>query len=180
MTSLFSDASHAGPASPCLGVDARNGWTDAAVELLSLLWIEGDLSAALIARRLGVTRNAVLGKVHRLGLSHRRPPKVRRPRAPREPRARRTAGAPATRRSAAAARAPDPAPVVDVGPGLCAHLEDMPHRGCRSPLGDPRAEDFSFCGRRTAVPPYCDPHRALAFQPGGVVSAERLLRRFGD
>ena len=47
------------------------GWTDERVELLKKLWAEG-LSASQIAGRLGgVTRNAVIGKVHRLGLSGR-------------------------------------------------------------------------------------------------------------
>ena len=42
-------------------------WTDDRVEVLKKLWAEG-LSASQIAARLGgVTRNAVIGKVHRLG-----------------------------------------------------------------------------------------------------------------
>ena len=46
-------------------------WTDERVELLKKLWADG-LSASQIAGRLGgVTRNAVIGKVHRLGLSGR-------------------------------------------------------------------------------------------------------------
>jgi len=49
------------------------GWTDERVEQLKQLWTEG-LSASQIARQLGgVTRNAVIGKVHRLGLQQRRP-----------------------------------------------------------------------------------------------------------
>ena len=50
------------------------GWTDERVELLKKLWLEG-LSASQIAKQLGgVTRNAVIGKVHRLGLSGRATP----------------------------------------------------------------------------------------------------------
>lgn len=46
-------------------------WTDERVELLKKLWLEGK-SASVIAKELGdVTRNAVIGKVHRLGLSNR-------------------------------------------------------------------------------------------------------------
>ena len=46
-------------------------WTDERVEVLKKLWIEGK-SASFIAKKLGgVTRNAVIGKVHRLGLSNR-------------------------------------------------------------------------------------------------------------
>ena len=46
-------------------------WTDERVELLKKLWADG-LSASQIAAELGgITRNAVIGKVHRLGLSGR-------------------------------------------------------------------------------------------------------------
>src|ERR1700760_961415 len=64
------------------------GWTDERVELLKKLWQEG-LSASQIAKQLGgVTRNAVIGKVHRLGLSGPAapPPPSRSPfKAPRPP-----------------------------------------------------------------------------------------------
>ena len=66
-------------------------WTDDRVELLKKLWTEG-LSASQIAGRLGagVTRNAVIGKVHRLNLSGRvqqqRSAQPRAPRKQREPR----------------------------------------------------------------------------------------------
>src|SRR5271166_5123559 len=50
------------------------GWTDERVETLKKLWLDG-LSASQIAKQLGgVTRNAVIGKVHRLGLSGRATP----------------------------------------------------------------------------------------------------------
>src|SRR5881394_175256 len=53
---------------------ANMGWTDERVELLKKLWQDG-LSASQIAKQLGgVTRNAVIGKVHRLGLSGRATP----------------------------------------------------------------------------------------------------------
>jgi len=58
------------------------GWTDERVELLKKLWMEG-LSASQIAGELGdgVTRNAVIGKVHRLKLSARAKPTNTAPRA---------------------------------------------------------------------------------------------------
>src|SRR5271154_5454753 len=63
------------------------GWTDERVEQLKSLWTEG-LSASQIARALGgVTRNAVIGKVHRLGLAGRATPaRIERPRLPSAPR----------------------------------------------------------------------------------------------
>src|SRR4051812_833531 len=104
--------------------EAANAWTDERVERLKKLWSDG-LSASQIAAELGggVTRNAVIGKVHRLGLSGRGKPTgtgTPRPRkvAPRAP------SAPVTldilrRRSATAlapARAPQPEPEVAFEP----------------------------------------------------------------
>ena len=62
------------------------GWTDEKVELLKKLWAD-RLSASQIAAELGgITRNAVIGKVHRLGLSGRaKSPSSASPR-PRKPR----------------------------------------------------------------------------------------------
>jgi GcrA cell cycle regulator len=50
----------------------QNDWTPERTAALIALWSE-DLSTAEIGRRLGITKNAVIGKVHRLGLPHRRP-----------------------------------------------------------------------------------------------------------
>ena len=61
----------------------QTNWSDDRVEQLKTLWTEG-LSASQIARALGgVTRNAVIGKVHRLGLAGRASPsRSERPRLP--------------------------------------------------------------------------------------------------
>ena len=78
------------------------GWTDERVETLKKLWLDG-LSASQIAKSLGgVTRNAVIGKVHRLGLSGRATPsqparttfKAPRPARPAQPQAPRRVAAP--------------------------------------------------------------------------------------
>jgi len=63
------------------GVTVFMSWTDERVEMLQQMWSEGQ-SAAQIAKTLGgVTRNAVIGKVHRLGLSNRAPAAAARPAA---------------------------------------------------------------------------------------------------
>jgi GcrA cell cycle regulator len=55
----------------------QNDWTPERTAALIALWNE-DLSTSEIGRRLGITKNAVIGKVHRLGLQQRRPsPKAR-------------------------------------------------------------------------------------------------------
>jgi GcrA cell cycle regulator len=80
------------------------GWTDERVELLKKLWMEG-LSASQIAAELGdgVTRNAVIGKVHRLGLSNRGGPVPEEGGRPVEP-------VPAAAKPAPAVAAPPPEP----------------------------------------------------------------------
>lgn len=157
---------------------SSGGWTHDAVETLVRLWGTGDLSAAMIARRLGVTRNAVLGKVHRLGLS-----KPRRPRpsaiapTPRPAKPRRVASA--TRAPASPPVRVSPQPTAEIGRGLVARLEDLPTRACHWPLGDPQAADFAFCGRPSETGPYCLAHMGMAYRGRGVDVAElaRLLRR---
>ena len=79
------------------------GWTEERVELLKKLWSDG-LSASQIAGRLGgITRNAVIGKVHRLGLAGRAT--TSRMRAPR-----------LRHRVAPAPMRPAPAPAAAVAP----------------------------------------------------------------
>lgn len=142
------------------------GWTDDRVESLKKLWLDG-LSASQIAKLLGgVTRNAVIGKVHRLGLSGRATPSqparpvFKAPRPPRPP----VASPPVQRRAAAPVPAPRPVPYVEQR-GTATVLTLGAHM-CKWPIGDPSTEDFSFCGRRsTPEGPYCVEHARLAYQP---------------
>ena len=149
-------------------------WTDERVELLKKLWSEG-LSASQIAAELGgVTRNAVIGKVHRLSLSGRAKQsnatqRPRRARAPRTPRAQRpmTIGNTALKIQ----RAPQPRrlPVADdvvVPIPLRTSILALGEKTCRWPIGDPTEEDFSFCGHAPREnTPYCEYHARIAYQP---------------
>lgn len=54
------------------GAMSNNEWTPERIAALIALWGE-DISTSEIGRRLGITKNAVIGKVHRLGLPKRRP-----------------------------------------------------------------------------------------------------------
>ena len=165
------------------------GWTEERVAILKKLWLEG-LSASQIAKQLGgVTRNAVIGKVHRLGLSGRAAPsKPARPafKAPRP--ARPAAAAPSAPRRIAepvAAAAAVPAPrYVDEAPGSATVLTLGAHM-CKWPIGDPALETFTFCGRRTGGEgPYCGEHARVAYQPAqtkkrsGSSDLARSLRRY--
>src|SRR5690242_19504857 len=120
------------------------GWTDERVESLKRLWLDG-LSASQIAKQLGgVTRNAVIGKVHRLGLSGRATPsQPPRPvyKAPRAPR-------PASPSSLAPRRMapslPEPQPVYCVEePGSATVLTLGAHM-CKWPIGDPASDNSTF------------------------------------
>ena len=163
------------------------GWTEERVELLKKLWLDG-LSASQIAKQLGgVTRNAVIGKVHRLGLSGRAAPS--QPARPvfKAPRAPRPTPAPAPRRvEAHTHHAPAPQPVyyAEELPGSATVLTLGAHM-CKWPIGDPATEGFSFCGRRSdADGPYCVQHSRIAYQPqqarkrSSATDLARSLRRY--
>jgi GcrA cell cycle regulator len=160
----------------CPMTDAH--WSDARVTTLKSLWLDG-LSASQIAGQLGgVTRNAVIGKVHRLGLSGRAEPLApTRPARITTPRVRVRAGPlPAPKsRSTPLPHLVEPAPE---GPGLVTSMAALGTHVCKWPIGDPKADDFTFCGRG-AEGPYCRDHAAVAYQPGKVVRLDRdpVVRR---
>ncbi|MEI2384204.1 GcrA family cell cycle regulator [Breoghania sp. JC706] len=158
-------------------------WTTERVDLLKRLWSEG-LSASQIATELGgVTRNAVIGKVHRLGLSGRaktaaapakprrtRPATTAAPARPAAPAAPRTIGATALKTEAApvAAVATQPAPVAElvIPQEQRATILQLNERTCKWPIGDPSTDDFYFCGRNSEPGvPYCPHHCRIAYQP---------------
>jgi len=152
-------------------------WTDERVETLKKLWTDG-LSASQIAKQLGgVTRNAVIGKVHRLGLSGRAAPSrpARRP-APRPaPRAVKPVAAKSEERaSTAPAQASEPAPRIPAAPQEAARLPNGEYATvltlregmCKWPIGDPSDAEFRFCGRSTHIgTAYCEAHAQVAYQP---------------
>jgi len=156
-------------------------WTEDRVAILTKLWADG-LSASQIAKELGeVTRNAVIGKVHRLGLSGRakpsRPkrtaatpkttakkvkaaPKARTPRAPSAPRT------PQQIVAAAAVPAPPPLEAKKMSNGEFATILTVTDHMCKWPIGDPSKSEFRFCGRKTDPDePYCVAHSRVAYQP---------------
>ncbi|MGV9005924.1 MAG: GcrA family cell cycle regulator [Brevundimonas sp.] len=139
-----------------------SAWTEDRIGRLKTLWLEGR-SAAQIARELDhdITRSAVLGKVHRLGLSagraHSRGAARSRLSPPRERRAR---PAVAVQTFAGPASTPTSTP----GHGQ-ATLMSVRRCECRWPYGDPKDHDFSLCGRPVARGAFCDPHAAVAYRP---------------
>ncbi|MGX9355426.1 GcrA family cell cycle regulator [Roseobacteraceae bacterium S113] len=105
-------------------------WTDERVELLKKMWGEGQ-SASQIAKELGgVTRNAVIGKVHRLGLSNRAGAGAStKSDAPKE--------APKAKAKPAAKPAPKPAAAAEPAPAPEAKAAPIPARKQIIPAGQP-------------------------------------------
>lgn len=163
--------------------DAVTGWNDERVALLGKLWAEG-LSASQIAAILGggVTRNAVIGKVHRLGLAGRVKPGA--PAQPRPAKPSRPAARPVTLTPSAADDgadgeageheiAPARSDEVALPPSERVSIMDLRESMCRWPIGDPAKPGFGFCGHRASPGvPYCAAHCRLAYQP--VADRKRL------
>jgi GcrA cell cycle regulator len=163
-------------------------WTDERVELLKKLWSDG-LSASQIAAELGgITRNAVIGKVHRLGLSGRaKSPSAgaARPRKPRAPAHMLRIGRGAIRGNTALAHAyeievdNEPELIDNIIPiGQRRTLLELNEQTCRWPVGDPGAGDFFFCGGNTIGGlPYCAYHSRIAYQPAADRRRDRRAAR---
>src|SRR6201987_1927624 len=125
-------------------------WSDDRVEQLKKLW-EAGLSASQIAAELGnVTRNAVIGKVHRLGVSR-----------------------PVSRGNTALAHffeveiEADPIAFDNVVPmSQRLSLLELSEATCHWPIGDPSSSEFFFCGGKAlACLPYCAHPSRIAYQP---------------
>lgn len=151
-------------------------WTDERVDQLKRLW-EAGLSASQIAGELGnITRNAVIGKVHRLGLSGRAKSPTSaapRPRKARAPAHIMRISRPVARGNTALAQAfeveleADPVAYDNVVPmGQRRTLLELTEDTCRWPIGDPGSTEFFFCGGKSlASLPYCAHHSRVAYQP---------------
>jgi len=154
--------------------DIGMSWTDERVELLKKLWSDG-LSASQIAAELGgITRNAVIGKEHRLGLSGRAKSAssaAPRPRKARSPMMR--IGRASIRGNTALAHAYEmeaeaaPELIDNVIPiGQRRTILELTEQTCRWPVGDPGSTEFFFCGGNTLGGlPYCAYHSRVAYQP---------------
>lgn len=176
-------------------------WTDERVERLKRLWAEG-LSASQIAAQLGgVSRNAVIGKVHRLNLPGRakaggsssatrpakRPAQTQRPATFQNRPAANTTTRTVTRAAGSTMLKEEVEVeayeevevrrslnvVVPISRRLA--LTELTERTCKWPIGDPMKDDFHFCGCEIAdSAPYCTYHAKLAYQP---VSERRKAAR---
>lgn len=159
----------------------QNTWTDDRVTMLKKLWADG-LSAAQIAGELGggLSRNGVIGKVHRLGLSGRisagsnlrrnenqffTPPVMRMVKLHKQP----VFGGPIVNelKIVEYKTAPDlQALNAAIPPEQRCALQDLTDETCRWPIGDPCEPDFHFCGGAAkSKEPYCSGHMRIAYEP---------------
>lgn len=156
-------------------------WTDEMVEDLRKMWKEG-LTTGEIGRRLQVSKNSIVGKVHRLGLSGRpspikkkeensteeaaKPAKVATPKA-----------TPVKEKEAekieikAEAKESKTSETPKFSPRERSHkvnhnvsLADLDNHTCRWPVGDPKDENFHFCGKKVKIgQTYCEEHATIAY-----------------
>jgi len=130
-------------------------WTDERVALLKKMWGEGKTAAEIAKELGGVTRNAVIGKAHRLKLSNRLSPIQQNNKKP--------AAKTVEERQPAKKAANDLAASDMKIKGV--DLAELKDKMCRWPIGDPKDDDFRFCGcQSVAGLPYCGEHAKVAYQ----------------
>jgi GcrA cell cycle regulator len=141
-------------------------WTDERVALLKKLWCEGKTAAEIATELGGITRNAVIGKAHRLKLSNRV--------SPIQQDNKKAVTATVTVREKVIPVIARPANMDIPISGKGVKMTELKDRMCRWPLGDPRDVNFHFCGCQ-AVPglPYCPDHAKVAYQ---AASRNRVLQ----
>ena len=136
-------------------------WTDDRVNILKKLWGEGHTAAEIAKELGGVTRNAVIGKAHRLKLSNRVSPIQQNNKKP---------VVRVVERKVEKSVAPISRSTTPIVEQSSANIEkvsmiDLGGRQCHWPFGDPREEDFGFCGCESMPSlPYCEEHAKLAYQ----------------
>ena len=155
-------------------------WTEQRIEMLRRLWGQGQTASQIAVALGGVTRNAVIGKAHRLGLTGRPSPIKRDASGSSAPKRR-----PVPRR----AMAPQPKPMMQLQRAMQPQSQDgsiaaspqpapreqprnyppaRAHGGTKScswPVGDPKQPGFHFCGEPSEPGrPYCASHCHQAYQ----------------
>jgi len=136
-------------------------WSEDVIAKLRVLWVEGH-STAEIGRRLSISKNAVVGKAHRLNLPPRPSPIRRGVESSNSPRAqapRRMQG-PTLPPLAASIGGPAPA----LRPIMSPPKQTLRATPCCWPIGEPGKPSFHFCNV-DSLPgkPYCENHAAIAY-----------------
>ncbi len=166
-------------------------WTDEMVNDLRKMWAEG-LTTGEIGKRLGVSKNSIVGKVHRLGLSGRPSPIKKKEDKPANTTPVKTSEEKKPSEKTVSASAPkaetpktenikaepekkvftapkteeklEIRPQSTKQPGSKTMLVDLDNHTCRWPLGDPKDENFHFCGKKIHIgQTYCEEHANIAY-----------------
>jgi GcrA cell cycle regulator len=142
-------------------------WTTERIERLKS-GFEAGRSCRQIADDIGVSRNAVIGKLSRLGLTRDKAGDA--PRPARKP-------APRLQQQLLKSVYAGPQPAAGDAPidsGHCCSLLELSEQRCRWPISTPGAEDFCFCGNTPVEGlPYCLAHTRLAYRPGSRLRVAR-------
>ena len=151
-------------------------WTAERVELLKSRF-EAGLSCREIADDIGVSRNAVIGKLSRLNLTREESGDRRRPARKDAANGHRPRTVRSLRSRMLLTLCADSQPAADDEPihnEHCCSLLELSDERCRWPISTPGAEDFCFCGNTPIEGlPYCAGHTRLAYRPG---SRQRVAR----
>ena len=152
-------------------------WTAERIELLKSRF-EAGLSCRDIAADLGVSRNAVIGKLSRLNLTRENSSDARRPAQKNTAKADRLKTTPKLQYELLQALYGEAQPVAEDEPirndARCSLLE-LSEEKCRWPISTPGALDFCFCGSMPVEGlPYCAGHTRLAYRPD---SRQRVWRK---
>lgn len=151
-------------------------WTTDRVELLKSHF-EAGLTCREIAASIGVSRNAVIGKLARLQLT--RGPARAEPRPTKAARERSRKSVPRLQYQILQAVYEDAPPLQEepIASNYRCSLLELSNERCRWPISTPGAEDFCFCGNTPVNGmPYCSGHHRLAYRPG---SRQRVTRESG-
>jgi GcrA cell cycle regulator len=144
-------------------------WTDERIELLKSRF-EAGLTCRQIADDIGVSRNAVIGKLSRLNLTRENTGDARRPARKAAAKGHRPGNVPRLRYRVSLAPSAEPQPAADDEPihnGHRCSLLELSDARCRWPISTPGADDFCFCGNPPVEGlPYCAGHTRLAYRPG--------------
>lgn len=148
-------------------------WTADRVEILTDLWMQG-ITAAEISKRLGnTTRNAVIGKVHRLGLSNIPRGKPKKDKDTKSSDVTEDNLSDSTSDEETEIKVKKLEEMSDLEAAIYAEktskrlsMMELTDKTCKWPIGDPAKPDFWFCGHPTEPDkPYCGPHNKIAEQP---------------
>ena len=137
-------------------------WDESNVARLKELWDQG-LPTAQIGKLLGFTKNAVVGKAHRIGLE-RRPSPIRRTAVKPDRKKARSPIVPTLNFEASKEETIETTKHQAFQPAVKNLFKSQTKRTCEWPEGHPDESDFKFCGKdRFEDKPYCIDHCAVAY-----------------